>query len=418
MNFLTKQTKLDQKIQLSPQELSSLTVLVDKTLEQGFPLLRFPGQLERIFDHEIEPQRRQRLWIDLVVAIILYDIFLYTDYRILSDVFQTALIVRIGILTPIMMLFGYLIYRGLPAIPREIGIVLLMVMVGGTLLYLMNISTNPNKIAYFPGFLLIITFCNVVILLRFWYSLAASAIFFIIYVLFYPHLSTLPNEVVFANIFLLFTCVVMTLYANYFLESETRRGYLLFLSDRIRKGELKSQNVKLKELTFVDPLTNLANRREVEDYIYHVCEEVRPASIAIIMFDVDNFKEYNDHYGHQEGDICLQRIASIMRQSVVRKNDIVGRYGGEEFIVLLPETSETDAVFLAEQIRKNVENCSIPHIDSSASNFVTVSGGVAAGEFSTCDDIHMIQSTADAALYLAKQSGRNVIKFLNRLENE
>jgi hypothetical protein len=206
---------------LFTQGLSTLSNLIDQTLDNGFRSLYFPSSLEKIYEKETEKQRRRQLVIRVFIGALFYNIFLITDSSILSDVFMTALIIRLGCLTPITLGMCLVFLRRISPVLRETAISLLIVLSGLTLILLMQISNDPNKIAYYPGFLLIIIFGNLVLLARFWYALSASLVLFIFYVLFYPNLSTLPVGIQIANLSILFSCIVMTLFTNYLLERES-----------------------------------------------------------------------------------------------------------------------------------------------------------------------------------------------------
>ena len=127
------------------------------------------------------------------------------------------------------------------------------------------------------------------------------------------------------------------------------------------------------------------------------------------MIDIDHFKPYNDHYGHQKGDLCLQQIASILEEHSRREGDLAARYGGEEFALVLPETTLNNAVLNAEKIRTAIEKRAIPHDASEVSNIITVSMGVTTIK----PDREIYSATliaeADKLLYQAKREGRNKI---------
>jgi diguanylate cyclase (GGDEF)-like protein len=130
------------------------------------------------------------------------------------------------------------------------------------------------------------------------------------------------------------------------------------------------------------------------------------------MLDVDHFKKYNDYYGHLNGDRCLQKIAEALKTTVKRGTDIVARFGGEEFVVILPDTNLQDATLLADRLRQFVFNLGIPHPDSDVSNFVTISLGIATtGEHLFTDGTQLVDA-ADKALYHAKRNGRNRFEVL------
>ena len=170
--------------------------------------------------------------------------------------------------------------------------------------------------------------------------------------------------------------------------------------------ELSIVNEQLKKLATTDPLTNLSNRRDMIDKIEH--EQQRFArngkSFVLIMSDIDDFKHINDKYGHDGGDFVLTSIAYLMK-SAVRKQDIVGRWGGEEFLLLLPETDLAGGKALAEKIRKNIYIT--PYIFSDNKIPVTITFGVTIYDRKmNMDDCIRI---ADRALYRGKRSGKNCV---------
>jgi diguanylate cyclase (GGDEF)-like protein len=166
----------------------------------------------------------------------------------------------------------------------------------------------------------------------------------------------------------------------------------------------------LQQLALVDGLTGISKRRQFDRSIGS--EVVRAnrmnGGLALLMIDVDAFKSFNDHYGHDAGDGCLRRIAATLRATLQRPTDLAARYGGEEFAVLLPDTDEQGALVVANAIRVAVRAAAIPH-KYSASGVVTVSIGVAALPSTPSADVKTLIERADRALYVAKDSGRDRI---------
>ncbi len=172
---------------------------------------------------------------------------------------------------------------------------------------------------------------------------------------------------------------------------------------------LKAQTDALRMLASLDGLTGVPNRRIFDERLdaeWRACR--RSASpLSLLMVDVDHFKLYNDHYGHLDGDQCLKAIASALASSVERGRDMLARFGGEEFVCLLPDTDLEGAKHIAEKLRQAVEGLAIPHVESKTAATVTVSLGVATT--AECDALEPpdLLKVADEQLYLAKQSGRN-----------
>jgi len=176
--------------------------------------------------------------------------------------------------------------------------------------------------------------------------------------------------------------------------------------------ELKQQREILENLSSIDGLTGVPNRRNFDEFLdrnWHFCMRAGKA-ISLIMIDIDHFKTYNDQYGHLEGDECLKQVAAIMKNCITRDTDIVARYGGEEFGCVLPVTDIEGAVSIAELMRKSVEALAIPHAQSNTSNCVTISLGVASMVPIKDAPSHTIIKVADNALYAAKMSSRNCVK--------
>ncbi|MEA5507368.1 PleD family two-component system response regulator [Halotia wernerae UHCC 0503] len=179
--------------------------------------------------------------------------------------------------------------------------------------------------------------------------------------------------------------------------------------------KLEAANRELQRLVTIDGLTQIANRRRFEEYCTQEWQRMarEQLPLSLILCDVDFFKSYNDNYGHQAGDRCLQEIGRAIQNTINRPADLVARYGGEEFAVILPATFIEGAIFLAETICSVVRTLAIPHRNSLVSSYVTVSIGVATEIPQPSSDFQTIIAVADRALYEAKTAGRDRVKFYN-----
>jgi diguanylate cyclase (GGDEF)-like protein len=188
-----------------------------------------------------------------------------------------------------------------------------------------------------------------------------------------------------------------------------------YLIRRLRSANSKLQdlNSELKQLSIIDGLTGIYNRRFFDLELARECRNATHSAkpLSLIMLDIDFFKAYNDSYGHQEGDKCLTLIAATLNKTIRKPGDIVFRYGGEEFAVILSETDAEGAKIVAENLRCEVENLKIPHIGSKVSNIVTVSVGVSTIVPNPYLIPDKLVSFSDKALYQAKKDGRNTIKY-------
>jgi diguanylate cyclase (GGDEF)-like protein len=174
-------------------------------------------------------------------------------------------------------------------------------------------------------------------------------------------------------------------------------------------AELLLANKQLERMASEDGLTEIANRRHFDVYLAAELARARRTkqTVALALCDVDFFKPYNDHYGHQAGDECLKRIAATLESTCRRPADLVARYGGEEFALVLPETELSGALQVAEMARKAVEQLKITHEHSSAASHVSISAGVAAKLPELTITAEQLIMAADQALYQAKHLGRN-----------
>ncbi len=178
-----------------------------------------------------------------------------------------------------------------------------------------------------------------------------------------------------------------------------------------------SKLLEADHLALVDDLTQIANRRRLNEYLAtewsRLSREQQP--LSLILCDIDCFKAFNDSYGHQAGDQCLRRVAQTIAQAVNRSSDLVARYGGEEFAVVLPNTHEAGAAWVAERVRKSVLDLQIPHDSSPIHSYVTLSLGVATMIPQFAKQVDEIISQADNALYRAKQQGKNTVSLASAL---
>lgn len=175
-------------------------------------------------------------------------------------------------------------------------------------------------------------------------------------------------------------------------------------------AEVNYVNKKLEEHIRIDEVTGISNRRAFSEALEREWKRARryEKRLSIAMIDIDFFKQYNDTYGHNKGDVCLREVAQCINDCMLRANDFAGRYGGEEFVVIMPEINNEGALKNAERIRSAVEALCIDHegrTDGSA--YVTISVGVVTAEPGMDDESSAFIEKADTALYEAKKQGRN-----------
>ncbi|PSB01299.1 diguanylate cyclase domain-containing protein [Merismopedia glauca] len=182
------------------------------------------------------------------------------------------------------------------------------------------------------------------------------------------------------------------------------------ISDRQRaEFELKQAYSALEKLAYLDGLTRVANRMYLDKFLHHEWNRAKreQESLALILCDIDYFKNYNDTYGHLVGDRCLRQIAHALSKVVQRSTDLVARYGGEEFCLVLSNTNLSGAMNIATAIQDRVQKLHICHEKSPISNYITLSLGLAAYIPSQKTSIKHLLHMADKALYQAKAAGKN-----------
>ncbi|WP_228720673.1 sensor domain-containing diguanylate cyclase [Nitrogeniibacter mangrovi] len=188
-------------------------------------------------------------------------------------------------------------------------------------------------------------------------------------------------------------------------------GRLLSVVETLRDMTVqKEAQAELEHLASRDPLTGLANRRRFEEHLgYEWRRGQRTAQpLSMLMIDVDHFKQFNDTYGHPQGDACLRSVAAVLASAAARTGDLASRYGGEEFVLVLPGTTRNGAQVVAERIRAAVAALRIPNKALEHAGMLTVSIGVATGDPGALTQERLV-ALADTALYGAKHGGRNQV---------
>jgi diguanylate cyclase (GGDEF)-like protein len=247
-----------------------------------------------------------------------------------------------------------------------------------------------------------------------------------IYLFFRTGTYTTPEQ----TIVLLAAFGVVNIGGIYHLESTQRTRYRIIrvfdLEIRINKrlrNEIEARRMaeekltevsnRLAELVVTDELTGLANRRHMQSTLESQWGILQRSEtpLSIVMGDVDHFKPFNDYYGHQAGDDCLKKIAHALVSSLERSSDVAVRYGGEEFVLVLPGTSEEGALKIARRVQSRLADLAIPHAASPSGDMVTISLGIATVIPDSKGSIKELLSGADRALYRAKAAGRNRIEI-------
>ncbi len=374
---------------------------IDAALARGLQWLRFPPDIEREYDQETGPWKVRQLTASALIGILLYNIFLIADSLLIPDVFRTAVIVRLLIVTPISVLIYVILQESRLARFRNLLASLNLVICFAGTAWLLVISNHPDKVIYNQGALLVIIYACLIQRMEFWYTLATAVICNLLFALSVLNQGLASTNVILAIEMTVISGTIFILYVAYTMEREHRLLYLMTLRERLHATQMEG-------ISNLDALTGLLNRRALEAHFERL-EREDPhwqEHHAVIILDIDHFKIYNDRLGHQAGDECLKQVALLLLSEMPEGYGHAFRYGGEEFLLLVAEPDLERATGLAERMREALEAKAIPHPGSSAGSVVTASFGVSRAEQPDSRPDEII-SRADRALYAAKNHGRN-----------
>ena len=382
---------------------------IDKLRRSNFHGLKFSELLEDQFETSTAKKRSNRLWVEVLIAIVALNGCLLLDYLLLKDVAWGSAVLRTMVATPLALMVLAIIGEDPKRRIREGSVALAM-----TLICCINLYAEGNDTAARVAFglicaLIMALFTNVTLRVRFGYATAATAAMLASGLWFVHHAGGLtePEKTIAASLITIGFTITLT--AGYVLEREERMSYLLFERSRL-------QGEELHRISGLDKLTELPNIRGFEERFDRLLSEgMRTGtSLSAVVIDIDHFKVVNDVYGHLYGDEVLRRVASLLPQGLRGQEDLAARFGGEEFVILLPDAGHDTAHSVAERVRTLVEMAGTPVSDPHNGKqmlWVTVSCGV-----STCVPgggltRERLLKSADRALYKAKEGGRNRVEF-------
>jgi len=374
--------------------------VVERQLARRGPRLRFLPELERRVEAETALGRSRMLFLQSIAALALYLLHSVTDLGLVPDVASFALVLQLGVVTPLVLICIVAFWFNPPPPLRESLLVGSAVLAGIVTLVPMLLSQSPLRDQLATSTSAIMLFITVVQRARFPYAVAGCAL------LVAANATALwllpgydPGRFV-SSMATLAGSAVLMLMACWTLEREARQAYLLRFRERLL-------NAALDDMSRHDPMTGLENRRALDLAFAAIARDAHQGEdIAAVLLDIDHFKPYNDTLGHMAGDEALRQVAQELRAGLRAGTDRAFRFGGEEFLLLLRRTSLAEAVALAERLRRRVEAASISH-PRAADAVITASFGVAAMRTGGATGGDDLVAAADAALYAAKRGGRN-----------
>jgi diguanylate cyclase (GGDEF)-like protein len=365
--------------------------------------IAFPAPIERQFEADTHERRCQRLTKGILVSAAIYNGFLIADWLLVPDVLLIAAVLHFAVVTPWMLTVAWLISKRPRPFVRE------ALAASVPLLIILQIdfgfanTTSASAAHYQYVVIPTLLYTNVSLhRLTFPFASAVTSAIVVCHAALALTAAYLAGTVAAMILVQLAVCAYITLVANYTMERDLRRAYLYSLRDRLRHDRAEATSRR-------DSLTGLANRHHLEAELRKLWarrdEETSPVSIVLI--DIDHFKHLNDRYGHSAGDLCLKRVGAILAAELRGEGDHAVRYGGEEFLLLLPKMDMAGAMRVAERIRRAIESAAIPN-DGVGTGVVTASFGVAASAVTELSAAELI-AAADSALYAAKRKGRNQV---------
>lgn len=375
-----------------------------------------PNELRVLYREESQAKRRREARPGLWMAVAIYVLFSATDLLLIPDVALYTITARFAVgLTALLTLEGQL-RRGVAT--QWLDLTCAAAIIFGYIGWLWPTSWGADRetVAYYMVFgTIFMMSANLFFTFSFKVSIITSTIILcILYVVNYFVPASLTYKMVFGTFYV--SCFTFTSYVNWKLNEERYNVFLNALEAKIQHKEATERGKALLRLSRTDPLTGLENRRAIDEKLREYWSDWQKLGnrFAAILIDVDFFKKFNDCYGHQEGDRCLIHVANALGELVTRHNGSIGRYGGEEFIVLARMNDKQQVADLSEAICRTVEDLALTHeLRRDGTSIVTVSVGAAFTRTQAGAKLEKIIHEADRALYLAKAGGRNCARLFD-----
>ena len=373
---------------------------VDALIADKHRSIRFPDPIEALFNDKRKSYLNKAMTSTVASSIFYYNIFLPADCFLVPGTIWLSVAAH-ALITGWLVAAAFLFKSFNTLYSREIVGVSIPILMAFQILsiYFFNKGiANAEDYQYFS--VMIVVFMNVNLRPDFCFAVGASLFVFVAYTS-----ALVAGHAAFSTVFvrtaIMAAAVYLTLVANWRMEQDARHAFLRGLQDRLHRDQAEADAGH-------DPLTGLFNRRYLNERARALWETAHPSTpMAVLMLDVDHFKGYNDIYGHLGGDLCLKHVAATMRSEMRDQDDLCVRFGGEEFVALLPGADLMTATRMAERIRRLVENRTIVN-KAAKSGYLSISVGVASAPVSTMT-LSDLTAHADAALYAAKRNGRNQV---------
>jgi len=383
---------------------------LDQETRAAIARFRFRYPLEQQFRHSYLERNLPRarfataIYLGLILVVTLIN--LLGGLAPLSEaVLEPIYILRIGVACPALLLILVATYhRGLQKHYQAIAATAVIV-AGISVMTISGLAAAAGHPQFQMGDVLVLVYATLFLGLLFRVVVTVAASLFLAFVTLGVALGVPQQDLVFAASVLTATGLMVVLSAGR-VERLVRASFV--------------ETQQLNDIAERDGLSGLYNRRMFDTLTRRLWQQAQreSESLQIILVDIDHFKRFNDLYGHQAGDDCIKRVASMIARAAKRPLDFCARYGGEEFALVLYAPSGADPGALPEQIRRDIMGEALPHADSDAASVITVSVGSALAEPGTKRSLAGLIQTADEALYRAKQVGRNRVLHIDSGSSE
>ncbi len=391
----------------APEGLPS-RALVEAQLGRGVVLLRFCPDLERAFLAHYLATYLTHMRMSILVGLLIFVAFGALDAVLFPEIRSAMWALRYGIACPAVL--GALAFSlRARRVERVQAVYAVALVVVGCMLVAVMTMGRAVAVMYYSSLILLVIFAYAFsgVMLR--YAAVSAVGITLVYVVVSLSAGNLDTPMLMNNISGLVATNLIGFVTGYYLERYRRKDFLQTILLRIDKRDLEASNERLRQLSYVDALTNIGNRRAFEARFEQEWNRAmrHRYPVSLLMIDIDRFKRLNDELGHQAGDECLAEVASVLGTFGSRPGDVAARYGGEEFVLLLSGTDGAGAARVAEDIRARVEALRVGGPVAAPPRRVTVSIGLASVVPSPRVSREQVLGTADAALYRAKAGGRN-----------
>lgn len=362
--------------------------------------------LECYYSYQNAHQRRYLRQINFLAQLSFLSYF-FADWFLLPDIAYISGVTRVSAVLSIMLLNWAMFKYCKNILTLDLLLPLSSAFAASVWFWLLHQSSSPSVHYYQYASVIFILLGCLSIQVRFRPSILTALLISVVIIASVVQMNSAQQTIIFLLVYV--PILIFSLYISWNNTLNARRTFLRSMLDEWDRH-------MLRELAHTDELTQLNNRRQFEliaEQKIHQWPQYK--SICLLMFDVDFFKRINDNYGHVIGDQVLQKIAEIARKEM-RRDDVLARFGGEEFVALLPETSIDDAMMIAGRLRQKIESTTVCISNTIKLNF-TISIGVSQLDPDEVD-LHLLIKEADVALYRAKQNGRNQVVSFDPLPNE